>query len=59
MTYDYDAREIWVDDLGGDLSGTVYRLCTTHAARLSPPVGWVLFDVRRPALQLFPARDVA
>ena len=60
MAYDYDGREVWIDDIGGALdSGTRYPLCAGHAGRLSPPLGWVMFDLRRPVLELFPARDVA
>jgi hypothetical protein len=60
MAYDYDGREVWLDDIGGELdTGTRYRLCTGHASRMSPPQGWVMFDLRRPVLELFPSREVA
>jgi hypothetical protein len=60
MAYDYVGREVWLDDIGGELgAGTVYRLCSGHASRMSPPRGWVMFDRRRPVLELFPSRDVA
>ena len=60
MAYDYDTREMWLDDLDADLAaGTVYHLCTSHTRRMAPPVGWTMFDLRRPVLQLFSTRDVA
>ena len=60
MGYDYDQREVWIDDLANDESrGVTYRLCEGHADRMTPPVGWVLTDLRRPTLELFTAVDVA
>ena len=34
-------------------------MCNLHAARLTPPVGWELIDVRVRALTLFPISAVA
>lgn len=60
MAYDYDTRELWIDDVGGSLSETTtYALCERHADRLTPPVGWVMFDLRRTVLELFSSREVA
>jgi len=60
MAYDYEAGEVFLDDVGGSLAGTTtYPLCEDHADRMSPPRGWVMFDLRRPVLELFSARDVA
>ena len=60
MGYNYDAMEVWIDDLHAvGERGVTYLLCETHADRLTPPQGWVLFDLRNPALELFTAVDVA
>lgn len=45
LTYDYGARQVWLDDRpapGGDQWG----LCQGHAARLRVPKGWTGFDRR-------------
>lgn len=60
MGYDYSSREVWIDNLSAEEPGGVtYLLCETHAARLTPPQGWVLFDLRTPVLELFSSVDVA
>ncbi len=53
MTFDYDARSVAVVefDCPPDL-GAGYSLCTTHADRLTPPMGWTLTD-RRNVTRLF------
>ena len=53
MTFAYDQRTVWLDELEADprQSGG-YALCTEHAARLSPPLGWTLTD-RRNVTRLF------
>ncbi len=55
MTFDYDERHIEIvnipeawDGYGG------YAMCSPHANRLRPPVGWDLTDARNVALPLFP-----
>ncbi|MFO7547429.1 MAG: DUF3499 family protein [Acidimicrobiia bacterium] len=56
MTFSYADRLVHVEDLGsrGDIPG--YVLCTAHADRLSPPVGWTLTD-RRNVRALFADLD--
>lgn len=47
LSYAYDRREAWLYDSGGaNDEGTRYPLCTAHADRVTPPVGWVLHDRR-------------
>ncbi len=57
MNFNYDDRQVWLDDLGEIDSG--YLLCNTHAGRLTAPVGWTLTDRRAAAQPLFATRDVA
>ncbi len=60
MSYDYEGREVWLDDIGALLHDPVtYPLCERHADRVSAPQGWVITDLRRPVLELFSSRDVA
>jgi len=42
LAYSYASREVWLSDGDGGSA-----LCETHAARMTPPVGWVLHDRRR------------
>ncbi|CAN5877802.1 hypothetical protein BH23ACT5_BH23ACT5_13990 [soil metagenome] len=56
MTFDYDARAVWLED-SGQVSGPGYAMCVDHADRLTPPMGWTLTD-RRSVTPLF-AFDVA
>lgn len=60
MTFDYSDRAVWLeefDEFPEDLIG--YPLCTDHADRLTPPLGWTLTD-RRNVTRLFaPGRAVA
>lgn len=53
MTFDYDDRAVWLEELedGSDPSRG-YALCLTHADRLTPPRGWTLTD-RRNVTRLF------
>ncbi len=51
MAYAYEEQRLWLADLGAADHG--YGLCERHAARMSPPVGWVLEDRRAPARRLF------
>ncbi|MEN8113744.1 MAG: DUF3499 family protein [Actinomycetota bacterium] len=47
LSYAYDRREAWLVDREGPLDeGTRYPLCTAHADRVTPPVGWILHDRR-------------
>lgn len=46
LTYDYDARRVWLDALGGPQLGA-WGLCPVHADSLRAPNGWVRVDRRR------------
>lgn len=53
MTFDYGERAMWLGDLDRDpRDAHGYALCTGHADRLSPPLGWTLAD-RRNVARLF------
>lgn len=53
MTYDYGGRAVWLLELDSpDATGTGYAFCTTHADRMTPPLGWTLTD-RRNVTRLF------
>ncbi|NND04318.1 MAG: DUF3499 family protein [Acidimicrobiia bacterium] len=55
MSFDYDARLIEIHNLPDAWDGYGgYAMCTPHANRLRPPVGWNLTDARDMALTLFP-----
>jgi hypothetical protein len=58
MSYDYETREVWVDDPRIVEPGTGYSLCAAHADRLTPPLGWTLTD-QRTAVRLFAPLEVA
>jgi hypothetical protein len=45
LTYDYDARRVWLDDGASD-GGDRWALCGAHAARLRAPQGWSQIDRR-------------
>lgn len=57
MSFDYQERMVWLEDIGSDSTGPGHSLCVDHADRLTPPLGWTLTD-RRSATPLF-AFDVA
>lgn len=59
MTFDYDTRAVWLLEVDSepDVRGG-YALCTTHADRMTPPLGWTLTD-RRNVTRLFATRDEA
>lgn len=59
MTFDYDARSVWLleFDTEPDMARG-YAMCTNHADRLTPPLGWTLTD-RRNVTRLFGTRDEA
>ncbi len=51
LTYDYQARQVWLDDIGGR-SGDCWPMCAAHAGSLKVPRGWSQVDRRtavRPA----------
>jgi hypothetical protein len=59
MAFSYPDRAIWMDDLVVEVvPGTGHALCTLHADRLTPPVGWTLSDDRRGRM-LFAPLEVA
>ena len=45
LTYDYGERVVWLDRLG-ELNGSAWPLCATHADGLKVPVGWRCEDRR-------------
>jgi hypothetical protein len=55
MTFDYDARAVWLLEVEMT-DGGGYALCTSHADRMTPPLGWTLTD-RRNVTRLFATRD--
>ena len=53
MTFDYNDQAVWLDELEPDAEpGRGYSLCTEHADRMTPPLGWTLTD-RRNVTRLF------
>ena len=59
MTFDYDERHIEIVSLRADWKGYGgYAMCSDHASRLRPPVGWALTDARDVAMTLFPLASV-
>lgn len=53
MTFDYGERAVWLGELDRDpRDAKGYPLCTSHADRLTPPLGWTLTD-RRNVTRLF------
>lgn len=48
MTYDYRARQAWIDGLDAERSPAGYDLCAGHADRLGVPSGWSRTDRRAP-----------
>jgi hypothetical protein len=57
MTFDYDSRAVWLLELEADgATAGSYALCTSHADRLTPPLGWTLTD-RRNVTRLFATSD--
>jgi len=60
MSFAYDARMVWLDDLTAlAVPGAGYAMCQAHGDRFTAPVGWTLFDCRRPARPLFASLEVA
>ncbi|MFP5332999.1 MAG: DUF3499 family protein [Acidimicrobiia bacterium] len=59
MTFDYDDRAVWLLEFeAAPERGRGYSFCTSHADRLTPPLGWTLTD-RRNVTRLFATRDEA
>ena len=52
MSFSYADRLVVMEDLSALREGMGYALCTTHADRLTPPLGWTLTD-RRNVTRLF------
>jgi hypothetical protein len=60
MTFAYEARLIWLEDLTEPVTlGLGYPMCEGHGSRFTAPVGWSLLDRRGPARPLFAALEVA
>ncbi len=60
LSYNYDDRAMWLDDLKvATVPGHQWSLCSDHADRMTPPVGWTLADRRRPPRPLFAPLEVA
>lgn len=59
MTYDYDARTVWLDDLARESGLHAYDLCPTHADGLGVPQGWSLTNRRRATVHLLLPREIA
>jgi hypothetical protein len=58
MTYDYDGRMAWVDDLAEAPLPHGYDLCVPHARAFSVPQGWTGRD-RRAGAGAVTADDIA
>ncbi len=53
MSFDYDGRAVWLGELDRQPEpGQGFSMCTPHADRLTPPLGWTLTD-RRNVTRLF------
>jgi len=46
LSFAYDQRQVWLDDLWADDSPANHDLCARHADRTQPPRGWELRDRR-------------
>jgi hypothetical protein len=46
LTYAYDQRVVWVEDLTPQPHPAAYDLCAAHAERLGVPLGWTKQDLR-------------
>lgn len=47
LSFDYDSRQTWLDDLVMFHDPSTYDLCSVHAGRFRPPRGWTHEDRRR------------
>ena len=54
LSYQYDHRTAWLDDLPDVLEPSIHPLCAAHADRLVVPRGWTKDDRRTPARLPFP-----
>lgn len=46
LAYDYGTKRVWLDGVPGTGGGDQWGLCSTHAERLSAPLGWLQVDRR-------------
>jgi hypothetical protein len=46
LTYTYDQKVVWVEDLTPQPHPAAYDLCAAHAERLGVPIGWTKQDLR-------------
>lgn len=58
MSYGYQQREVWLEDLRPVEPGAGYPMCSAHADGLVPPLGWTLTDQRK-TVRLFAPLEVA
>jgi hypothetical protein len=63
LTFAYEQRVVWIEDLTAAHHPAVYDLCAAHAERLAVPIGWAKEDLRmvpppvtpiRPELETWP-----
>lgn len=47
LSFDYESRRAWLDDLRPGEDPSTYDLCAVHAGRFRPPKGWASEDRRR------------
>lgn len=52
MSFSYEDRAVWLEELEGGAPGHGYAMCTGHADAMTPPMGWTLTD-RRNVTRLF------
>lgn len=58
MTFAYQERAVWLDDIATLPEPSSYPLCGDHSDRMTPPHGWTLTD-RRTVTRLFAPVNVA
>ncbi|MFA5565918.1 MAG: DUF3499 family protein [Acidimicrobiia bacterium] len=46
LSYDYANRMVWLEVLSAEAHPMTHDLCTSHADRVSVPLGWHLSDHR-------------
>lgn len=47
LSFDYERRLAWIEELGTQPDPSSYDLCSAHAGRFRPPMGWASEDRRR------------
>lgn len=47
LYFDYGSRRSWIEDLRSHPDPASYDLCSVHAGRFRPPMGWETEDRRR------------